>query len=116
MFRRLLRFTVRVGLLAAAVALVVKLLEDKPAPEVIAAPPRPEPPRPEPPRPVPPRVEVSWVEPHGTVCPPSHPIKAKLGSKVFRKPESPGYDTSKPDRCYASEAEAARAGFHEARR
>ncbi|MDP1792898.1 MAG: hypothetical protein Q8K63_02070, partial [Acidimicrobiales bacterium] len=59
---------------------------------------------------------MSWVEPVGDVCPPSHPIKAKLGSRVFRRPGGPGYDASHPDRCYASEGAATRAGFNEAQR
>ena len=56
---------------------------------------------------------VSWGEPVGDVCPTSHPIKAKLGSKVFRKPGAHGYETSRPDRCYASEGEAKRGGYSE---
>ncbi len=59
---------------------------------------------------------VSWVEPLDGVCPTTHPIKAKLGSKVFRKPGMASYDASKPDRCYASEGAARRAGFNEAQR
>ncbi len=59
---------------------------------------------------------LSWVEPVGDVCPTSHPIKAKLGSRVFRKPGMASYETSRPDRCYASEGAARRAGFNEAQR
>ena len=59
---------------------------------------------------------VSWVEPLDGVCPTTHPIKAKLGSRVFRKPGMPLYESSKPDRCYASEGAARRAGFNEAQR
>ena len=59
---------------------------------------------------------LSWVEPVGGVCPPSHPIKVKLGSRVFRRPDSPGYENSKPDRCYASEGAARRGGFNESQR
>lgn len=59
---------------------------------------------------------MSWVEPVGDVCPTSHPIKVKLGSRVFRRPEMPSYQNSKPDRCYASEGAARRAGFNEAQR
>lgn len=58
----------------------------------------------------------AWVEPDGDVCPPDHPIKVKLRSKVFRRPGGPGYDTSRPDRCYASAGAASRAGFTEAQR
>lgn len=59
---------------------------------------------------------LSWVEPVGGVCPPSHPIKAKLGSRVFRRPGMASYENSKPDRCYASEGAARRGGFNEAQR
>ncbi len=59
---------------------------------------------------------MSWVEPVGSVCPPSHPIKVKLGSRVFRRPGTSSYDNSKPDRCYASPGAAERAGFQEAQR
>lgn len=63
-----------------------------------------------------PSAMVSWVEPVGGACPTSHPIKVKLGSRVFRKPGTPSYDKSKPDRCYASESAARRGGFNEAQR
>jgi hypothetical protein len=139
MFRRLLKFALRLGVLAVIVAVIVKLLEDHDTPQPIAKvepPPRPTPapavadPQPERPppikatravpvdtKPAEKRAEtVSWVEPQGTVCPPSHPVKAKLASKVFRKPETRGYDSSKPDRCYESEAAAQRDGFREAQR
>lgn len=59
---------------------------------------------------------VSWVEPLDGACPTTHPIKAKLGSRVFRRPGMPTYEASKPDRCYASEGAARRAGFTEAQR
>jgi micrococcal nuclease len=99
----------RLGVLVAVAAIVVKLLEDRQSAQPLR---NVEPPRP--PRPTP--ATVAWVEPQGTVCPTSHPIKAKLASKVFRKPDARGYDTSKPDRCYASEDAARHDGFHEAQR
>jgi hypothetical protein len=161
--RRTFKFSLRLGVLVALVAIAVKLLEDRESPPVLVSSDSEDPnlrtqepaavahiePEPEmaaerparaplraeliaDPEPAPVRADrkvpidhppaekraamVSWVEPHGAVCPTSHPIKAKLGSKVFRKPETPGYDNSKPDRCYASEGAARRAGFREAQR
>jgi hypothetical protein len=57
-----------------------------------------------------------WVEPVGDVCPDSHPVKAKMASKILHPPGSPSYDRTVPDRCYKS-AEAAEAdGFRSAKR
>jgi len=90
--------------------------EAKPAAEKAARPARAQrAPRPDP-SPKPRSQMVSWVEPLDGVCPTTHPIKAKLGSRVFRKPGMPLYESSKPDRCYASEGAARRAGFNEAQR
>jgi hypothetical protein len=100
--KRIFKFSLRFGALIALGAIVFKLLADpstpQPEPIVEAEP------------------EVTWVEPQGSVCPTSHPIKAKLSSKVFRGPNSPGYATSRPDRCYASEDAARADGLREAKR
>jgi micrococcal nuclease len=116
--KRLLKFGFRLGVLAVIVAVTVKLLDDRQsdAPVRDVEPRRPEPtPQPDAiPEPAP--TEVAWVEPQGDVCPTTHPIKAKLSSKVFRRPNSAGYATSKPDRCYASEDAAIAEGFREAKR
>ena len=109
--KSLLKFTLRLGLLAVIAAVVVKVLQDRESPTPLS---KVEPPHP--PQPHPEAQAVSWVEPQGTVCPTSHPIKGKLSSKVFRTPSTPGYDTSKPDRCYASADEALRDGLREAKR
>ncbi|MHB8505649.1 MAG: sunset domain-containing protein, partial [Acidimicrobiales bacterium] len=48
-----------------------------------------------------------WVTPlDGGACPVSHPIKAKLRSKVFHLPGMVAYDRTGADRCYVA-AEAA---------
>jgi hypothetical protein len=49
-----------------------------------------------------------WVEPKGDVCPTTHPVKAKLASKIFHLPGMLNYQRAKPDRCYrdATAAEA----------
>jgi hypothetical protein len=57
-----------------------------------------------------------WVEPSGGVCPPSHPIKAKLSSKLFHLPGMLAYDRCKPDRCYATEPDAVADGLQKAKR
>jgi hypothetical protein len=57
-----------------------------------------------------------WVEPSGAVCPPSHPIKAKLSSKLFHLPGMLAYDRCKPDRCYATEPAAVADGLQKAKR
>ena len=40
------------------------------------------------------------------VCPTSHPVKAKLPSKIFHLPGMANYERTNPDRCYAGAAEA----------
>jgi hypothetical protein len=68
------------------------------------------------PAPVPPPPPAeAWVPPTAGACPSSHPIKAKLRSRVFRLPESPGYDRVAADRCYCSAEDAEADGFHRAR-
>jgi hypothetical protein len=104
MFKRVFKFSLRLGALVGIVAIVLKLLEDRESPPPLSTPRPPAAPK------------VTWVEPTGGVCPASHPVKAKLSSKVFRTPDSPGYEASKPDRCYASEDDAQREGFREAKR
>lgn len=55
----------------------------------------------------------AWVEPKGGVCPTSHPVKAKLTSKIFHLPGMLNYERTNPDRCYrdadAAEADGLRA-------
>jgi hypothetical protein len=57
-----------------------------------------------------------WVEPKGDVCPTSHPVKAKLASKIFHLPGMANYDRTKPDRCYADAAGAEADGLRPAKR
>jgi len=49
-------------------------------------------------------------------CPPSHPVKAKQGSRLFHLPGMLAYDRTKPDRCYESENSAVAGGFTKAKR
>lgn len=58
----------------------------------------------------------TWVEPIGNTCPPSHPVKAKLSSRLFHLPGMFAYDRTRPDRCYRDEAAAAADGLTRAKR
>jgi hypothetical protein len=57
-----------------------------------------------------------WVAPDGLICPPSHPIKAKLSSQLFHLPGMFAYARTTPDRCYASAEEAEADGLRSAKR
>jgi hypothetical protein len=58
-----------------------------------------------------------WVVPEpGGTCPATHPIKAKLRSKLFHLPGMLAYDRTNPDRCYRDEAAAEADGLTRAKR
>ena len=59
---------------------------------------------------------AKWVEPKGDVCPTSHPVKAKLSSKIFHLPGMLNYDRTKPDRCYRDGGSAEADGLRPAKR
>lgn len=59
---------------------------------------------------------AAWIEPSGKVCPDSHPIKAKLSSRIFHLPGMFAYDRTNPDRCYRDEDAAAADGLTRAKR
>ncbi len=50
--------------------------------------------------------ERLWVPANDGVCPQSHPVKAKLSSKIFHTPSSRNYSRTKADRCYPDESSA----------
>jgi hypothetical protein len=58
----------------------------------------------------------TWVEPTDGVCPTSHPVKAKLSSKIFHLPGMTNYDRTKPDRCYRDGDTAEADGLRPAKR
>ena len=62
------------------------------------------------------RLVAAWVEPSGDVCPTSHPVKAKLSSKIFHLPGMLNYDRTKPDRCYRDGDAAEGDGLRPAKR
>src|SRR5579875_3025022 len=58
----------------------------------------------------------AWVEPIGTACPPTHPVKAKLSSHLYHLPGMLAYRRTHPDRCYRDAEAAERDGFVRAKR
>jgi hypothetical protein len=58
----------------------------------------------------------AWVDPDGGVCPTSHPVKAKLASKIFHLPGMLNYDRTNPDRCYLDAGKAEADGLRAAKR
>ena len=59
---------------------------------------------------------AAWVEPTGDVCPTTHPVKAKLSSKIFHLPGMLNYDRTSPDRCYRDAGSAEGDGLRAAKR
>jgi hypothetical protein len=57
-----------------------------------------------------------WVEATGPTCPPTHPIKAKLSSRIFHLPGMLAYDRTTPDRCYRTAEAAVADGLRKAKR
>jgi hypothetical protein len=58
----------------------------------------------------------AWVEPTGSVCPRTHPVKAKMASGLFHLRGMLNYERTRPDRCYASEEAAVADGLTKAKR
>jgi hypothetical protein len=99
--RRILRLAVWLGVLAGIAYAVARLLEDRGAVQLEEAPATEPPP---------------WVEPDGATCPATHPVKAKLSSRIFHLPGMANYDRTNPDRCYRGAAEAEADGLRQAKR
>jgi hypothetical protein len=59
---------------------------------------------------------VGWVDPVDGACPASHPVKAKLSSKIYHLPGMANYERTNPDRCYLGAAEAEADGLRAAKR
>lgn len=110
MIRRLVRIGLLLGVAAAIAVALSRLRESR------AAPAGTWPAEPSEPWPRLADLAPTWVEPTGAVCPTSHPVKAKLSSKIFHVPGSASYDRTHPDRCYV-DADAAEAdGLRPAKR
>jgi hypothetical protein len=58
----------------------------------------------------------AWVEPTDGTCPASHPVKAKLSSRIFHVPGGQHYERTVPDRCYVDPDAAHAEGFRPAKR
>ena len=60
---------------------------------------------------------AAWVEPGDDGgCPPGHPVKAKMSSKIYHLPGQLNYDRTTPDRCYVDAAAAEADGLRAAKR
>ncbi len=59
----------------------------------------------------------TWVAPDAQGgCPTSHPVKAKLSSKIFHVPDGASYGRTHADRCYLSGADAKADGLRQSKR
>jgi hypothetical protein len=121
--RRCLRIGLTLGILAGLAVVLAKVLgaRSHPTPPD-GGPPSAEPwPRltEEPAAPAPvataPAAEA-WLAPDDGVCPTSHPVKAKLASKIYHLPGMQNYERTHPDRCYRDAAAAEADGFRPAKR
>ncbi len=59
---------------------------------------------------------LAWVDADDGVCPPSHPVKAKLSSRLFHLPGMAFYNRTNAERCYVDEESAVRDGFTKSKR
>lgn len=59
---------------------------------------------------------TTWVPAQEGACPSSHPIKAKLASRIFHLPGMAAYQRTAADRCYGDEASAEADGLRKAKR
>ena len=58
----------------------------------------------------------AWVEPTDGTCPASHPVKAKMSSKIFHVEGGLNYARTHPDRCYRDPAAAEADGLRKSAR
>jgi hypothetical protein len=111
--RHWLRRVVGLGLLAGATYAVWRVVEANRVASRVEWEPQPFPFPPQPraaPRP------EAWVTPSGGTCPASHPVKAKLTSRIFHVPGGVSYERTIPDRCYVDRTTAEAEGFRAAKR
>jgi hypothetical protein len=66
-------------------------------------------------RKAPARKQAAWVEPQDGVCPTTHPVKAKLKSKIFHVQGGRNYARTTPERCYRDAAAAEADGFRQSK-
>ena len=129
MIRRLFRFGLLLGLIGGVAFALTKLLRNQsqdatprssePWPRLRSDPTAPiarAVPDPEAPAPRTPTTASAWIEPTDGVCPASHPVKAKMASKIFHLPGMANYDRTTPDRCYVDPAQAEADGLRASKR
>ena len=58
----------------------------------------------------------AWVEPTEGTCPASHPVKAKMSSKIFHVAGGLNYERTHADRCYRDAAAAEADGLRKSAR
>jgi hypothetical protein len=58
----------------------------------------------------------AWVEPVGDACPVSHPVKAKMSSRIYHVAGGLNYERTHPDRCYRDPTAAEADGLRRAAR
>jgi hypothetical protein len=64
-----------------------------------------------------PPADRKWIAPiSDDLCPQSHPVKAKLSSRIFHIPGGQNYARCRPDRCYETEQAAQADGFSRSQR
>jgi hypothetical protein len=131
--RRLLRIGLLLGFLGGVAIVLTKLLSNQehdtpalatrpsePWPRLTSDPTVPAAPIaraiPDPEAPASPDQARVWVEATAGACPTSHPVKAKLASKIFHLPGMANYDRTKADRCYVDAAAAEGDGLRAAKR
>lgn len=51
-----------------------------------------------------------------TACPATHPIKGNANSKIYHRPGQQAYDKTRPEDCFATDADAVAAGYRAAKR
>jgi len=117
--RRTLRIGLVFGILAGMAVAVARVLGWREQPGLVPArSPEPWPPLstpdPAPPEGKPPA--APWVDPVDGACPTSHPVKAKLSSKIFHVRGMGNYERTNPDRCYVDAATAEDDGLRPAKR
>jgi hypothetical protein len=78
--------------------------------------PAPFPPQPRAENPPPADGGDAWVEPTDGTCPASHPVKAKMSSKIFHVEGGLNYARTHPDRCYRDAAAAEADGLRKSAR
>jgi len=106
----MVRIGLWLGILGGIAFALVRALERRPALPAATDPAA------SPSRPAPVPDLAPWVDPVDGACPVSHPVKAKLSSKIFHLPGMANYERTNADRCYLGAAEAEADGLRPTKR